>query len=181
MEVKKIVTGILEENCYVVSQNGTCLIIDPGSDFAKIKELIGTDKILAVLVTHLHFDHIGALRDFLDENKKLKVYKKSNVLNVPLLQIGNFEIKPIYTPGHSSDSISYYFEQEKVLFTGDFMFRDTVGRCDLPTGDSELMNQSLQMIKNYPDDIIIYPGHGDNTTLGREKQYNFYLQEDMPS
>ncbi len=177
MEVKKIVTGVLEENCYVVSQDDTCLIVDPGSDFKKIKEVVGKKKILAILVTHVHFDHIGALREFLNENHKLDVYKKSNLSELKPVSIGKFQFVPILTPGHSSDSISYYFETEKVMFTGDFLFRDTVGRCDLPTGDTAAMQASLEKISQYPDDITLYPGHGDITTLAREKEKNFYLQE----
>ena len=81
------------------------------------------------------------------------------------------------TPGHSSDSVTFYFEEEKAMFVGDFVFRDTVGRCDLPTGSSEEMDKSIARIKTYADDITLYPGHGDETTLGREKQYNLYFIE----
>ena len=65
MEIKKIVTGALDENCYVLINNNTCLVIDPGDDYLKIKEAVGDNKVLSVLITHSHFDHIGALRNFL--------------------------------------------------------------------------------------------------------------------
>ncbi len=178
MKIEKIVTGALEENCYVISFEGTCLIVDPGSDFTKIKKAVGTNKILGILVTHVHFDHIGALRDFLNENRRLKVYKKSNLADNQTLTIGAFTCQVLYTPGHSSDSISFYFEQEKCMFTGDFLFKDTIGRCDLPTGDEKMMIVSLEKIKQYPDDITLYPGHGDTTTLAKEKKDNLYLQKE---
>lgn len=175
MEIKKIVTGALEENCYVLSDNGTCLIVDPGSDSKKIKELVGNDKVIGVLVTHAHFDHIGALRDFLNANRRLKIFKKSNIVDMKEIEVGTFKFIPMLTPGHSSDSVTFYFKEEKAMFVGDFIFRDTVGRCDLPTGDSTLMDKSIEMIKQYDDDITLYPGHGDETTLGREKEYNLYF------
>ena len=177
MEIKKIVTGALEENCYVLSKDGTCLIVDPGSDSKKIKELVGTDKIIGVLVTHSHFDHIGALRDFLNMNRRLKIFKKSNLTDLKEVNVGSFNFIPIMTPGHSSDSVTFYFKDDKAMFVGDFIFRDTVGRCDLPTGSSSEMDKSLLKIKTYADDINLYPGHGDETTLGREKKYNLYFLE----
>ena len=175
MEIKKIVTGALEENCYVLSKDNTCLIVDPGSDAKKIKELVGEDKIIGVLVTHAHFDHIGALRDFLNMNRRLTIFKKSNLTDLKEVSVGNFKFIPIMTPGHSSDSVTFYFKDDNAMFVGDFIFRDTVGRCDLPTGSSSEMDKSIEKIKAYDDSITLYPGHGDETTLGREKQYNLYF------
>ncbi len=177
MEIKKIVTGALEENCYVLSKDGACLIVDPGSDSRNIKELVGTDKIVGVLVTHAHFDHIGALRDFLNMNRRLKIFKKSNLTDLKEVEVGPFKFIPIFTPGHSSDSVTFYFALEKVMFVGDFIFKDTVGRCDLPTGSTSEMDKSIARIKEYPDDIVLYTGHGDDTTLGREKEKNLYFIE----
>ena len=76
MEIKKVVTGYLDENCYVLINNKECLVIDPGDDFPKIKEQISEAKILGVLITHSHFDHIGALRNFLTK-RSIKIFKKS--------------------------------------------------------------------------------------------------------
>ena len=177
MEIIRIVTGVLDENCYVIKQDGKCLIVDPGADSKKIKDEIADNKILAVLITHSHFDHIGALRDFLNDNRQLKIYKKSNLEDNEVKEIGPFTFQVLYTPGHSSDSISFYFEKENVMFTGDFIFRDTIGRCDLPTGSDLDMKKSLSKMKNYPNELKIYSGHGEETTLGREREKNFYIHE----
>lgn len=173
MNIETVITGALEENCYVLIKNGTCLVIDPGDDYSKIKEQIGENKVLGVLITHSHFDHIGALRNFLTK-KSVKIFKKSNTLEQDYT-LGDFHFKCIYTPGHSSDSISFYFEEEKAMFVGDFIFKNSIGRCDLPSGNTSDMQRSLDMIKEYPNDITIYNGHGDKTTLGEEKENNPYL------
>ena len=155
MEVIKIVTGTLEANCYVLKQNGTCLVIDPGADGAKIKDAIGKDKVLAVLLTHTHVDHIGAIRDVIGKKK------------IPTLK-GRIAI----TKGHSSDSITFYFKDINTMFTGDFLFKEDIGRCDLPTGSTTEMMESIEKIKKYDPNIIVRPGHGEDTTLGYEFEKN---------
>lgn len=173
MEIKKIVTGALDENCYVLKQNNTCLVIDPGDDYPKIKEEIGDCKVLAVLITHSHFDHIGALRNFLSK-RNMKIFKRSS-LEEKEYTVGDFSFECIYTPGHSKDSITFYFKDISTMFVGDFIFRESIGRCDLPGGDINEMRDSLSKIVSYPDDTIIYSGHGDDTTLGFEKNNNPYF------
>ncbi len=175
IEVKKIVTGVLEENCYVLIKNGNCLVIDPGDEYPKIKELIGDNKVLGVLITHSHFDHVGALRNFLNK-RGVKIFKKSNTKE-DINNIGEFSFKCIYTPGHSSDSITFYFEEINSMFVGDFIFKDSIGRCDLPTGSIIDMKQSIQKIKNYDPNIIIYSGHGSTTVLVDEINNNPYFKE----
>lgn len=174
MDIKTVVTGYLDENCYLLIKNGTCLVVDPGDDYNDIKEAIGDNKVLGVLITHSHFDHIGALRNFLVK-RSIKIFKKSN-LEEKEYTIGDFKFKCIYTPGHSKDSVSFYFEEEKLLFCGDFIFNESIGRCDLPGGSEIEMKESLEMIKNYPDDITLYPGHDSITTLGYEKKNNPYMK-----
>ena len=111
MKIETVITGALEENCYILKKNNTCLVVDPGDDYPKIKEVIGDDKVLGVLITHSHFDHIGALRNFLTK-RSIKIFKKSNLLEKEY-SIGDFNFKCIYTPGHSADSVTFYFEEEK--------------------------------------------------------------------
>lgn len=174
MEIKKVVTGALDENCYILIQDGECLIVDPGADFPKIKDEIGANKVLGVLITHSHFDHIGALRNFLTK-RSIKIFKRSNVEEKEY-EIGKFKFKGIHTPGHSKDSVTFYFEDEKIMFIGDFIFKDSIGRCDLPGGDSKEMKNSIEKILKYDDDIKLYPGHYEDTTLGEERENNKYLK-----
>ena len=174
MDIKTVVTGYLDENCYLLIKNGTCLVIDPGDDYNDIKKEIGDNKVLGVLITHSHFDHIGALRNFLVK-RSIKIFKKSN-LEEKEYTIGDFKFKCIYTPGHSKDSVTFYFEEDKAMFPGDFIFNESIGRCDLPGGSEKEMQESIKKILEYPDDIALYPGHNSNTTLGYEKENNQFLK-----
>lgn len=173
MEVKCVVTGYLDENCYILVKNGCCLVVDPGDDFLKIKEAIGDNKILGVLITHSHVDHIGALRNFLTK-RSIKIFKKSN-LDEKEYTLGDFTFKCIYTPGHSKDSVTFYFEEENFMLIGDFIFKDSIGRCDLPGGSVDEMRESISKILEYDKNITLYPGHYESTTLGREIENNPFL------
>jgi len=172
MEIKKVEVGSLKTNCYILKKDNDILIIDPGAEFEKIKKEID-GKVIAVLITHNHFDHIGALNE-LKSFYNVESYDK-NSLKEGKQKLGSFEFEVIYNPGHTSDSISFYFEKDKVLFSGDFIFKEEIGRCDLPTGDYKEMLKSINKIKKNPNDIVIYPGHGDMTTLEHEKTYNSYF------
>ena len=174
MDIKNVVTGYLDENCYILIKNGTCLIVDPGDDYHKIKEVVGDNKVLGILITHSHADHIGALRNFLTK-RSIKIFKRSN-LEEKEYEIGDFKFKCIYTPGHSKDSVTFYFEEEKLMFVGDFIFRASIGRCDLPGGSTEEMDESIKKIIKYDDSIVLYPGHYEQTTLGYEIENNHYLK-----
>jgi len=175
MMVEKIETGYLEENCYIVSIDNDCLIIDPGDDFDKIKALVGDKNVLAVLVTHYHFDHIGALKDVKKYyNVDVIDYKSNKNQNV-----GPFSFEIILTPGHKEDAVTYYFRDEKIMFIGDFIFKGTIGRCDLEGGNINDMMKSLRMIKTYDEEIMLYPGHGENTTLKEELENNPYMRGDI--
>lgn len=173
MEIEKVIVGELEENCYIVSEDNSCLVIDPGSEFHKIQNKIGNKKVLGVLLTHHHFDHVGALKEVLS-CYETKVYDFNNLEEKEYL-IGPFKFNVIINPGHTTDSISFYFREEKVMFVGDFIFLDSIGRCDLEGGNFSSMRESIKKIKAYADDIVIFPGHGDKTTLGYEKGNNYYF------
>ncbi|MBQ2640099.1 MAG: MBL fold metallo-hydrolase [Bacilli bacterium] len=173
MEILKVVTGVLEENCYVVKNNNSCLVVDPGDDYEKIKEVIGDYKVLGVLITHSHFDHIGALRNFL-KKRNVKIFKKSN-LEEKEYSVGDFKFNVIYTPGHSKDSVTFYFKDDKIMFVGDFIFKGSIGRCDLPGGNVNEMNQSILKIKKYPEDTKLYCGHYSDTILKEEIDNNPYF------
>ena len=108
-------------------------------------------------------------------NKNI-IYDRSNTEEKEY-KIDKFNFNIIFNPGHSSDSISFYFKKENILFCGDFIFYESIGRCDLPTGDYNIMKESLNKIKSYPLNMLIYPGHGRETTLRHELESNIYFKE----
>lgn len=170
MQIDTIVVGSLFTNCYILTKNNHVLVIDPGDEYPKIDEFIGDKIVDGVIITHNHFDHIGALDKF---NKKL-VYDYHN-LNEGINTIGIFTFEVIYTPGHKEDSISIYFDSSKCIFVGDFIFKNTIGRTDLPGGDMNEMLNSIVKTNKLDNDIIIYPGNGPNTTFGYEREHNIYF------
>jgi len=175
MEIKCVVTGYLDENCYVLSNNGKCLVVDPGDDYPDIKEAIGDNQVLGVLITHSHADHIGALRNFLTK-RSIKIFKSSNIDDGMFFDIGDFHFQGFHTPGHSKDSVTFFFPEENIMFVGDFIFKESVGRTDLPTGSDSELKSSIQWILGYDDDIVLYPGHYDSTTIGHERKNNPYVK-----
>jgi len=154
-------------NCYILSKGNDVLVIDPGGDFDKIKPFLKDKNILGALITHGHDDHNSEAFRF------EKIYSFTN-LKEGKENIGPFEFEVIYTPGHTSDSITVYFVEDGLMFTGDFLFKGTVGRMDLPTGNLRDMKNSLIKISKYPN-VKIYPGHGDFTTLDFERKNNIYF------
>lgn len=163
MKINKVVVGDLETNCYILEKDNKCIVIDPGDEYNKIKKIIDNKEILGVIVTHYHFDHIGAL-DYFDKGL---ILDKSN-LKEKEYNIGDFKFEVIYTPGHKEDCITIYLKKEKIMFTGDFIFKNAIGRMDLPGGNYMDMLNSLEKIKKYDKDIKVYPGHGDITYLKDE-------------
>lgn len=162
MEIKSVKVGPLETNCYIVSIKDECIIIDPGDEFEKIINNIDK-KVVGCLITHSHFDHVGALKKILDYYK----------ITLGKINSDKFIYETINTPGHTTDSVTYYFKAEKVMFTGDFIFYRSIGRTDLGGNDNDMIN-SLDKIKKFPDDIKLFPGHGTTTILGEEKRYFSY-------
>ncbi len=178
MKIETIKVGYLKTNCYLIIKNQKCIIVDPGDEFEKIKNKIDTLKLnpIKVLITHHHFDHVGALDDIMKSYKidmiDFNNYKNDN----EIIEIEDFKFKMIYTPGHKSDLITYYFFEENKMFCGDFIFKNDIGRFDLDTGNKEEMLESIKKIKNYPKNTIIYPGHGDITDLNYEINNNIYFK-----
>ena len=163
MNVDKIVVGDLDTNCYIINIDDEYVIVDPGADFQKIKDYLKGKKVVGCLVTHFHFDHIGALEEVINYYD----------LEINKINSKKFKFEVIKTPGHTNDSKTFYFKKAKVMFCGDFIFERSIGRTDLGGSDKD-MQESLEMISSYPDDITLYPGHGDKTTLGNEKKYFSY-------
>lgn len=172
MNIDILKVGKLRTNCYIVYLEKKCLIIDPGDDenfiVSRVKEL-GLD-VLAILITHNHEDHNKCAKSIANIYG-VKIFDYNNLFEQEHF-IDPFKFRVIYTPGHTEDSICFYFSAYEVMFTGDFIFKDGVGRTDLPTGNYKELIQSLKKIDEYPDSVKIYPGHGDKTILGDERENN---------
>lgn len=173
MEVERIIVGALDTNCYLAILNNECLVVDPGDDYNLIINYLKENefKVVGILITHYHFDHIGALKELINETAA-KVY---DFHDKGVQKVCNFEFEVLENMGHTTDSVSFYFKKAEIMFVGDFIFKGDIGRYDLPTGDFKQMLSSLKRIKKFPQDIALYPGHGDSTTLARELKYNNYL------
>jgi len=163
MQINKIVVGELETNCYILTKDNKCLIIDPGDEAANIINEINCD-VIGIIITHYHFDHIGALNELKEK------------YNVPIIDYQNkkilapFNYQIINTKGHTSDSITIYFEDEKIMFCGDFIFKGTIGRTDLPTGNMEEIKNSIKQLLTFDENIKLFPGHYDFTSIKEEKE-----------
>lgn len=175
MKIEIVKVGNLECNCYLLEKDGKILIIDPGNDVDKIINEINDREVIGVIVTHYHFDHIGALDDII-KRYRVNVHDINN-MDEGIFKIDNFVFNVIYTPGHKDDCISIYFSDERIMFVGDFIFKDSIGRVDLPGGDMGNMIDSINKIKKYDRDIVLYPGHGVNTILGYEMDNNIYFKD----
>ena len=167
MNHKCIKVGPIRTNCYILEKDDKVIVIDPGDEYNKIRDAIGDNEVLGVFVTHHHYDHVDALMYFDDKI----IYDFSN-LEEGIHKIGPFEFEVIYTPGHKEDCITLYFIEEKMMFTGDFLFYNTIGRTDLPGSNMDEMIDSLIRISKYPANIEIYPGHGRSSILGNEIENN---------
>lgn len=181
------------------------LIIDPADEAGRIIDVLKKEnfKPVAIFLTHGHFDHISALPGLKKEYPELKAYigeDDKDVISNPILNVSAMfgssvaleadafinendvldmlgtTIKCIHIPGHTKGGMCYYFEEEKMVFSGDTLFEYSIGRSDFPTGDGRAL---IDNIKNklfaLPEDVIVYSGHGDRTTIGREKRENPYF------
>jgi hydroxyacylglutathione hydrolase len=207
MRTMSIITGKWKENCYVVmDENGDSLIIDPGSDEESIVDFIEANnlKILSILNTHAHFDHIGAVKVLKDKysvpfylhskdrkllkyaNLYMKIFEGDSPVKVPVvdyffdqtgmtIQLGKFLIHVLFTPGHTEGGVC--FRIENLLFTGDTLLKGGIGRVDFPGGDETTLKKSLKIISKLPGNILVYPGHGEPTTLSSELKYNMKFIE----
>lgn len=207
IKVKQIETGIIGENCYIIYKGFDALIVDPGDETSKIKnelEMLGVTP-LAVLLTHTHYDHIGALEDIRvdydipvyvsekeqdwlgDPNLNLSTYSNHLItanlaeftLNPPeTITIGSFSFDVVATPGHSPGGISFIFESDGYVFSGDALFKGSIGRTDLPGSEPDKLIPAVEdQLLTLPEDYTVYPGHGKSTTVGYEKRTNTYFRK----
>ena len=199
--LKRFVVGPLAVNAYLLADPKTkdACLIDPGADHKKIKDFINQNglKLKFIINTHGHGDHIGSNgsfavpiyihaldKDFLTDPRKnlsplfmfsITSPKASRLLNDgDIIELGGISLKVIHTPGHTPGSIS--LRAGSIAFTGDTLFNNGVGRTDLEYGDEEaLLNSIKNKLMTLADDTVIYPGHGEPSTIGDEKRGNPFL------
>lgn len=206
MKLERLTLKLLSENCYIYHNEENCVLFDPGSDYEHIKEYILSKnlKLSYILLTHCHFDHVGAaadLKEFFnakimchkEDLTTLKLANKSatyyGLEPVKIPEIDEFlednkvidffgsPIKVIHTPGHSTGSVCFYIQQDNILISGDTLFLESIGRTDFPTGSFEDIIDSIEnKLYTLPDDTVVYPGHGFHTTIGYEKKSNPFVQ-----
>lgn len=168
MQIETLKVGYLQTNCYILTKANKTIIIDPGDEIEKILKASENKNIVGILVTHHHFDHIGALKE-LEQRFLLKHNPE---------KIEGFNYQMISSPGHTKDSQIIFFKEENILFSGDFIFYHTIGRWDLDGGDFSEMQQSIKEILKWHQNPIIYPGHGQTTTLKEEISYlRLYIEK----
>ncbi len=185
-EVKRLVVGFLENNCYLLKcvRSGEIAIIDPGAEAGKILANVHQEEVRYILITHGHHDHIGALEEL---RKKVKGLVGIHPLDACLLRnspdfwledeqilrVGNLQIRVIHTPGHSPGGVCFLINE--ILFSGDTIFPNGPGNTAIPGADYEKILESIhKKIFTLPDETIIFPGHGQETTVGKEKATPFY-------
>ena len=187
--------GAYQTNCYILHQedSSSCVVIDPGYTPEVILDFLAGKglKLEAILLTHGHFDHVGAVRDLAAETG-CKVYLNPDDLSMPprmtagplyytdtysdgdTLSPAGIPFQVLSTPGHTPGSVCLI--AENYLFSGDTLFAGSRGRTDLPGGSTRAILESLRRLAALPQDYSVHPGHGESTTLAWEKQYNPYMK-----
>lgn len=167
MKIKTVVVGDLLTNCYIVEKGDKCIIIDPGAEDTKIIENIDSSmKVIGIFITHGHEDHTGALMSLVDKYN-CPIYNGTN-LNSGKNTFDNFTFNVEPFPGHLDDLVAFYFVDEKIMFVGDFIFKDSIGRVDMKGASPYDMKQSIKRVLTFDPNITLLPGHGERTVLKDE-------------
>ena len=209
LEVRMLTVGPVAENCFVIRREGSdrALIVDPGEEAERILATVEETgaKAEAILLTHCHFDHIGAVAPVAAATgatvycPEIEVPVLADIMSfVPwpgfgpyesydadetvaggeTLELAGLEIEVAFTPGHSPGHVSYSVRGEAALFSGDVLFQGSVGRVDLPGGDWPTLLESIRsLVDSHPPETTVYPGHMGITTLGAERATNPFLAE----
>ena len=192
MNLKTLALGAYQTNCYLLSNGSEALVIDPGYEPDTILDSLEGLTLKAILLTHGHFDHVGAVKELVAETG-CEVYIHAAESTMPpmmtagplyytrtyaegdtIAPIEGAELKVLHTPGHTPGSVCLLWGQE--LFAGDTLFAGSCGRVDLPGGDPAQMLQSLNRLASLLSDYRVHPGHGPSTTLSQEKRHNPYMR-----
>lgn len=195
MKIEPIALGLYQTNCYIIwdEESMDCVLIDPGEApaplLARLQVLGLTPQ--AILLTHAHFDHTGGIPS-VTEATGCRVFVCEDDLQMPrqvsgplsytdtcrdgdVLTFGTLQFTVLQTPGHTPGSICLRIGRH--LFTGDTLFAGSIGRTDLPLGSYAVMLDSLERLVCMEEDLLVYPGHGEATTLQREKRCNPFLRQ----
>ena len=206
LSIQALVLGQVNTNCYLVWNTETKegIIIDPADNADAIVQLVQKEQVTlkGIYLTHAHFDHMLAASSVAGTYRALvcclaqeREVAESTRLNLSdyfgctyalipdcilqdgeVVQVAGMQMQVIHTPGHTKGSGCYYFAEEGILFSGDTLFLESVGRTDFPTGNSAVLAQSIkEKLYVLPEEVKVYPGHGSATTIGYEKKNNMYV------
>lgn len=205
MKIIQFSLGQLQANCYFLVEGNECLIIDPADEASFILDELQRRKLklAGMLATHGHFDHIMAAGEiqmsldvplylfkedlflvkrlnetakyFLGYDSHALIPKKISFLKETILKIENFKLKIISTTGHTPGSCSYLFKDQKVVFTGDTLFKQGIGRYDFSYSSKKDLDQSLKKLFELPKKTIVYPGHGEETSVREEENVDLIV------
>jgi len=209
--IHTLVVGLIQTNCYLIGDEATRegVVIDPGGDSDSILAAIKAEglTIRYILNTHAHFDHMAANEPLLAATGALLALHPADAellatggggrwFGLPFisspnpdvelvdgqeLKVGGLQLKVLHTPGHSPGHVAFYLSEERVLFSGDALFKNGIGRTDLPGGDYATLIASIRRkLLSLPDETVVYPGHGPPTTIGAERRHNPYLRAPLP-
>ena len=201
--MQSLVLGPVSTNVYFLQNSDTkeLILVDPAASFDRIRQMIlkMEGKVVAVLLTHAHFDHFAAAEDvrreygapiYIDEADEVMLedprmnlsYSWAEPVSMKadrlvkegdIFHLAGLEVRVMHTPGHSKGSCCYYFPEISVLFSGDTMFCMSYGRTDLPGGSSREITESVQrLLRELPEETNVFPGHDSFTNIAQEKKYN---------
>ncbi len=195
LKIHTLPLGLYQTNCYIVHQDGDthCIVIDPGYQPETILDCLDEQGLTldAILLTHGHFDHVGAVR-LLTAETDCRVFLCQDDLSMPpemtagplyytdtygegsQVEAAGISVSVLHTPGHTPGSVCLL--AEGCMFSGDTLFAGSCGRTDLPGGDSSAMKASLHRLSQLTENYRVFPGHGESTSLAEEKRYNPYLR-----
>ena len=209
MDVRTFTVGPMAENCHIARRDGAreAVVVDPGEEAPRLLEAIAALEldVVAILLTHTHFDHVGAVAPLARATgapvwcPELEVAVLADIMRyVPWdgfgpyesydadhtvaggerLALAGLDIDVLLTPGHSPGHVTYHVPAEQAVFSGDVLFAGSIGRTDLPGGDTATLMRTLgELLDALPDETVVHPGHMGATTIGRERASNPFLAQ----